>query len=227
MPTEYSPIIVHENGDESHESWIKIGANRISSSPGAWLFDSDIPHQHFIRVTIERCVRKRDLNRDWLFNKETLIKVDMSQAQWGAFVSSFGRGGGVPATLNFLQGVGLVPQAPPESRLNESHREVKEAGKKALSQVQAAYEAVQTAFDENKGKKAMREALRNLSVTLGNAPANMEFAAKSLTEHVENVVTKARADIEGTVIDAIQHGELDANYLSQLQLGPAQSDVTS
>jgi hypothetical protein len=36
----------------------------------------------------------------------------------------------------------------------------------------------------------------------------MEFAAKSLTEHAENVVTKARADIEGIVLAAIDRGEL-------------------
>lgn len=211
MPPSQSSIRVDERGDETHESWLLIRANRVSSHPGAWLFDSDIPHQHYISVTVTRCKRRRELNRDWLFNSETLLEMSMSQSQWGAFVSSFGQGTGVPATLGRLVGVGDVPGAPPESRLNESHREVKEAGDRALKQVKDDYAAVMDAF-ENGGKRALRAALSSLGSTIGNAPSNMEFAAKSLTEHVENVVTKARADIEGMVVEAVQRGELSSDF---------------
>lgn len=225
---EIEPIGEARDGGETHPSWLLVRANRVSSSPpGQILFDSDIPHQHFIRVTIVSATRRRGLNRDWLTSEKVLMEFDLSQAQWGAFVSSFGDGTGVPATLSWANPshipAGDVPSFPFESRLNASHKEVREAGTTALAGVQEAHAAVQEAFDNNLGKKVMRERLRALQIQLNNAPANMEFAAESLTEHVENVVTKARADIEGM----IQQGGmspaeiLEAESLREIESGDA------
>jgi hypothetical protein len=206
--TEITEIVFNERGDETHESWLLISAGNISSSmPGKHLFDSEIAHAHFVNVRIYRCSRRRELNRDYKYQTNLLLEMSMSAAQWGAFVSSFGRGSGVPATLEFLVGEGTIPEAPVENRLGESQREVKEAGTEALRSVTESYERVMDAF-ENGGKRALREALRDLGIRLENAPKNMEFAAESLTEHVENVTTKARADIEAMVLNAIESGEL-------------------
>lgn len=208
MSRETTEIVIDEYGDESHESWIRVTASKISST-GTRLFDSEITHSRFVRVSVHRCTRKRDLNRDWLHNTKLLCEFDMSEAQWGAFVSSFGDGGGVPATLTWLNG--HVPSAPFESRLDESHREVREAADRSLEEIQAAYNDLVIAFNENHGKKAVRERIASLGARIGHAPSNMEFAAKSLTEHVENVVTKAKADIEGMVLEAESQAALAAS----------------
>jgi hypothetical protein len=210
-------IRIDEHGDETHESWLLITTSHVSSTPGARLFDSEIPHQHYIVVTVKRCTRKRDLSRDWLYPTKVILEMSMSQAQWGAFVSSFGQGGGVPATLNYLLSE-RVPSAPPESRLHQSHQEVKDAGTRALAHVQDSFDAFVSAF-ETQGKKAQRAALSSLESALANAPLNMEFAASSLTEHVENVVTKAQADIDGMVAAAMERGELVQPSQFQLTQG--------
>lgn len=204
MPIEYTDIIVHEDGTEEHESWLMIRANNISSTPGAVLFDSEIQHQHYIYVSISRCTRKRGLNRDWKHATKLLLEMSMSQAQWGAFVSSFGNGSGVPATLTFLSGQGMVPQAPRESYFDKSHQEVKDAGTKALEEIRRAANDLSGAFVGGATKKVLKEKIFHLNAMIQNGPANMEFAAKSLTEHVENVVTKARADIESMAATAAQ-----------------------
>lgn len=209
MPLTFSEIVVDEKGDEKHESWLLIRANKVSSS-GTYLFDSEIKHRHFVTVTVTRCRRRRDLKRDWLSSREILLEMSMSQAQWGAFVSSFGDGSGVPATLTFLTGVGHVPQAPFESRLAESHAEVRTTADEAIKEVQEAFEAYE-AHKTVGNRNTLKYAIQNL-------PANMEFAAKSLTEHTENVVTKARADIEGMVLEAIERGELPEGS-EPLQIG--------
>lgn len=211
-------IRINERGDEAHESWLLVRANTVSQTPGAHLFDSEIPHSRYIVVTVTRCTRKRQLNHDYHYNGKVLLEMSMSQAQWGAFVSSFGQGTGVPATLMFLTGVGEVPQAPAESRFDVSHREVRESGERALAHVTEHYQRVMEAF-ENGRKPALRESLRGLGIALGNAPANMEFAASSLTEHVENVVTKARSDIEGMALAAMEQGALTGPDLFQLEGG--------
>lgn len=200
-----TPIRIDERGDETHESWLMIRANHITSFPGARLFDSEIAHPHLVRVTIARCTRKRDLNRDWLHSTECLLEMDMSEAQWGAFVSSFGSAG-VPATLAFFDGERVSGVADLDSRLARSHEEVRAAASRATEQVRAAQAAVDEAFERGAGKREMRELLRTLRIVTGNLPSNMEFAAKSMTEHVENVVTKARSDIEGMVVRAAAEG---------------------
>jgi hypothetical protein len=202
MRRDLTSITVAEDGTETHESWIRLVASKPSSTPGARLFDSEIPHQHYISVRVERCERKRDLHRDWMHNTKVLMEFAMSHAQWGAFVSSFGDGGGVPATLTFLTGVGIVPQAAPtESRIAASAREVKDAAGIALADIQKAYEDLAVAFNGGAGKRDMRERVNRLGTVIGHAPGNMKFAADSLSEHVENVVTKARRDIEAMAED--------------------------
>lgn len=219
MPTPTpTSIRIDESGTESHESWLLIRANHVSSMPGARLFDSEIAHQRYIQVSVARCTRKRSLNRDWLHDTKVLIQIDMSEAQWGAFVSSFGSSG-VPATLSWFDGAQVPGVAEQDSRLGKSHEEVRGAAEKATAKVVAAQQAVNEAFERNAGKKEMRDLLRALSHATGNLPSNMEFAAKSLTEHVENVVTKARSDLEGMVIRAAQNGvELEAGSLPQLEI---------
>lgn len=210
-------IRIDEHGDETHESWLLIRANRCTGG-GSHLFDSEIRHQSYITVTVSRCSRKRDLNHDWLMDTKLLIEINMSEAQWGAFVSSFGHGTGVPATLDWFDGA-RVPRAPHTPRLEESHKEVRNAGAHALEKIRKAQEAVQEAFDQNLGKKVLRERLHHLQCMVNNGPGTMEFAATSLTEHVENVVTKARADIEGMVLGAQARGaSLNAGDLPLLEI---------
>jgi hypothetical protein len=59
--------------------------------------------------------------------------------------------------------------------------------------------------------------LRTLEAVIANMPANITFAAKSLSEHAENVVQRARADIEAMVVTKAQ----------QLGLEPADLGLTS
>lgn len=182
---------------ETHESWLQIRANTVSSNPGASLFDSEIKHQRYVIVEICYANRRREFHRDWIMDEKPILTVAMSMAQWGAFVSSFGTSG-VPATLQRLGGE-LIEEPPYEPRMAQSTAEVKEATTKAIEDVQQAFAKVEEIFENGGGKKAMREAIFSLKCQIRNAPGNMQFAAKSLDEHVENTITKARADIEGMV----------------------------
>lgn len=214
MRREVVEIRLNERGGEQHDSWVLIRANRWQvigggAEGGARLFGSEITHQHIVTVEITRCSRSRDRHHDYLVNEEILMQIEMSMAQWGAFVSSFGDGTGVPATLRFLTGVGHVPEAPFESRLAESHREVREAADESLQKIMAARDDFEEAFERGDGRRALREKLRTLHYAIENAPSNMEFAAETLTKHAENVVAKARSDVEAMVLSAMERGVLE------------------
>lgn len=219
LPTE---IRIDERGDETHESWILVGASKVSGS--THLFDSELEHRHFVSVRISRCVRKRDLHRDWLFAKDQIVEFDMSMAQWGAFVSSFGDGSGVPATLTWLSNHEAddprVPAAPHAPRLKVSADEVQASAEEALDKMQTATDALVEAFERNAGRKEMRSLIEDVSHHVRQAPGNMRFASDSLTKHVENVVTKAKADIEAAVQQAARQGmEIDPGVTFEIGAG--------
>ncbi len=219
MTREITDITIDEDGTESHESWLALVLNKVSAQPGQRLFDSEITHNRYVSVSVCRCTRTRDLNHDWKHAEQTLMKFAMSHAQWGVFVSSFGEGSGVPATL-FRDQSGPVAQAPYESRLGESVREVRTAGDRSLAAISESYEELEAAFERGAGKREMREKIRVLKSRIENGPANMKFAAESLTTHVENVVTKARADIEAMAVQATERGlTLEASALPLLDAG--------
>ena len=175
---------------ETHPAFGMIGAYRTSiSPPGAVLFDSDVQHQHTVVVRIQHAERARDLHHDWIHGRKEIIEIEMSEAQWASFVSSMNTAG-VPCTLRNIQGED-IERLDYKPRLEESMKETREAAHRAAEQVAEAFAAY-------KEKKTVAN-LRHLEAMIANMPANVEFAAKSLSEHAENVVQRARADIEAMV----------------------------
>jgi hypothetical protein len=60
--------------------------------------------------------------------------------------------------------------------------------------------------------------MRHLKAMIDNAPSNMEYAAVSLSEHAENVVQKARHDIEAMVVNKAQQLGIDPAELTMPEL---------
>ena len=219
MTREIATPTIDEHEDEVHPAFGMIGASRGSTSrPGATLFDSDIQHAHTVTIRLATGSRKRDLNHDWIHRKEEFVEVEMSEAQWASFVSSMNSGTGVPCTIRRRERDWDIPGLPYEPRLAESMEEVRAAGDKALAEIRAAFEVAQ--------EKPTKANMRTLQAMIENATPNMEFAARSLSEHAENVVQKSRADLEAMVsAKAQQLGLTAADLGGALQIGPgAQED---
>ena len=105
----------HEEREESHPAYAMIGASRWTGGKSVF-HGSDFRHSSGISVTICRAVQVRSLSRDWHHAREELIRVDMSESQWAAFISTLNVGDGVPCTLRRIQGeqMPLIPL--PEDR---------------------------------------------------------------------------------------------------------------
>jgi hypothetical protein len=208
---EPTPPTTDENGYEHHPAWGLIGAHR-SSGGSAVLFDSDIKHRNTVTVRLYDAKRQRNLNRDWIGTdgRAPFVEVEMSEAQWASFVSSMNTSDGVPCTIRKREDDWDVPGVEYAPRLQESMEETRTAADEAFKAVFEAFEA----YEEKKNAAN----LRNLKYAILNAPSNIEFAGKSLVEHAENVVQKARADIEAMVVSkavqiGLDPGELDARML--------------
>lgn len=197
-PRKVVPPTTNDHGDDTHPAFAMIAASRMSSTPGQILFDSDIRHGHTVRITVTEATRKRDLNRDWVHGGvRPVVEVEMSEAQWASFVSSMNTSG-VPCTLRARETDWDIPGLPYDPRLARTMDEVNTAAGRTFGKIEEAM-AAYDALDSKASAKEKREALNRLRAAIGNATANVDFAARSLTEHAENVVQRARADIEAMV----------------------------
>lgn len=198
---------------ETHPAFGMIGAYRTQGTPTT-VFDSDIQHQHTVVVKIEHAERMRDLHRDWIHPRKQIIEIQMSEAQWASFVSSM-NSSGVPCTLLWTEKDGQLPRLEYAPRLEQSMAETRRAADDAFAEIKEALAAAE--------EKPTKANLRNLRIKVENAGPNVEFAGKSLSEHAENVVTKARADIEAMVTDHATRLGLESSPTLALPVGDEES----
>lgn len=211
----------NEHGDDVHPAFGLIGASRVSTSaPGATLFDSDIRHNHTVIVRLYTASRNRNLSHDWMHpagSRAPFVEVEMSEAQWASFVSSMNTGHGVPCTIRRRED-GEQPGLPYEPRLAQSMDEVREAADRMLEGIRKAFAAVEA--------KPTKANIRTLHFAIQNATPNVTFAAQSLNEHAENVVQRARADIEAMVLSKATQLGLDPSAMGvpQLEAGTGEEE---
>lgn len=207
---------------EDHPAFGMIGAYRTSiSPPGSSLFDSDVRHQHTVVVKLSHAARSRDLHRDWIHGREEIVEIEMSEAQWASFVSSINTSG-VPCTLRRLQGE-QIEQLPFAPRLEASMRETREAAHRAFDAIVEALDAYEATL---KGPaQPRRDALGTLRAKIKNAMPNVDFAGKSLAEHAENVVQKARADVEAMIAAHAAQLGIEAPEASHLAIDSGKEEA--
>lgn len=215
-PEAQDPTLT-DDGWQEHPAFGMIAAHRISAQPGAVLFDSDIRHNYFIRVTISTATRKRDLNRDWLHGDRQLIEVEMSEAQWASFVSAMNTSG-VPCTLARTED-GDRPGLTYAPRLAESIQEVHNAAEDAFAEIREAFAAYEASI-AGASAADRRKALHTLGAKISNATPNVDYAGKALSEHAENIVQRSRADIEAMVLS--HGGQLGIDVAPLLALETAE-----
>lgn len=184
-------------GQEVHPAFGLISVHRVTSTPGDILFDSDVRHSRVIRLRIHRARRSRDLSHDHVSEAQSLIEVDMSEAQFASCVSSMNTMG-VPCTLRRVGDDYNVPGLEYAPRLKQTMDEVHEAASAAFAQIEQAM-AELDGLDAKAGVKARREAMDTLRSRIRNAVPNVDWAGQQLAEQAEAVVQRARADVEAMV----------------------------
>lgn len=188
-----------DHGYDTHPAYGSISASRVSTNPPKTLFDSEIRHTHYVTLRINRASIKRDLNHNWIHPDITpLIEVAMSEAQWASFISSMNTSGS-SCTITSTGTEHNVPGLEFRPVLAQSLAEVRGAAQEAFQEIERASEEYAQVLATGTAKEK-REALRDLQRAIAHGPANMKFAAESLNEHAENVVQKARADVEAMVV---------------------------
>ena len=195
MRGENVEVTIAEDGRERHPAFGMVDLHRVQvmggNFQGASLFDSEVTHHEVMVLSVKPAARKRDLHRDWISEDgPDLIEIRMSMTQWAQLISSPNTPG-VPCTISDTETRRRIPSPPFEPRMALQTEETVSAAERALDEIWEAFRAV-----EAKPTEGNINTLRN---RLENAPKNVKFATDQLTKHTEDVVNKARADIEAYV----------------------------
>jgi hypothetical protein len=215
MPKQYEDYTTDADGDERHPAFGTISLYRVSSNPGAVLFQSDVRHPEYMVIEVNEATRKRDLSHDWVHPERMVAQVSLSMAQFASFVASTGQGSGVPCTIEFTgtgtQEPGGRPGLVPAPRFSVTHDEVRAAADKAFEEIKAANAALQEAMTAKPPVPAVerKRLLSNLNAAIANATANVDYTARQLDAHAETVVAQARTDIETMIVQMARQAGIE------------------
>ncbi len=205
----------------THPAYAQIRASRVNGMVD--LYGSDFTHHQFITVSICRSSVDRDLSNDWVHPGEELIEVQMSEAQWAAFVSSLNVGGGVRCTLNHFNGES-VPQLPrPKPRQDQFSKEMKQTFADAARDLRDLKQTI-----ENMGlpKGKTNTILDALSKVGASFTSSAPFVADQFGEHMEDVMEGIKTEAHGYMTNLLMRAGLDA-IATQLPLALENKDVPS
>ena len=188
----------------NHPAFGQISVSRVQGH--AHLYGSDFTHRNTVRVTICESELSRHLNNDWPFARREIIEVEMSEAQWATFVSSFNHGSGVQCTILHRDGK-TVPGFPLRDESSEFGKEMSEQSKDALDALKRAAAAVANAKMSKKDSEAILEGISKAAQEIG---VNTDFVAECFDRHMEDRIQKAKVEVNAYLTGAVQRAGLEA-----------------
>lgn len=187
---------------ERHPAYGLIEAHRWTGG-SAFLYGSDFRHESGVSIAIKRSELCRGLSRDYAAERDVLIEVHLSEAQWATFVSTLNSGIGTQCTLRWLPDEDL----PGIERVTERKKQFAEEMGEHLGRLKEI--AARLKAMEESGKFSKRE-IRDVRISLENFEPNVGFVAEQFREHVEEVTEHAKIEVSAYVAGAIQKAGLAA-----------------
>jgi len=182
-----------------HPAYGMVGMYTVTG--GGALHASDINHQQRIRIVIKRGRHERDLSTDWYYSfGRSLVEIEMSHAQFAEFITSTGKGDGVPCTISEVAGEMTPGIEPVESKVEMLRREVEAAATKRMAAIHTDIKRLGELIESGKiGKNDLRAIHRNLAQQAEGLPNHMGFIVEMGQEAMERLVTHAKIEIEATI----------------------------
>ena len=176
----------------THPAYGQIRASRVSGNTN--LYDSEFKHQHYITVAISRSEHRRNLSNNWLFGREELIEVAMSEAQWVSFISTMNIGSGTACTIERVQGERMPSLPNPAQDTKKFKQEMLKDFKEAEQNHKKMVAMIEDLPISTKKKEEM---LRQATMAYDRIQGSLGFVADQFGEHMENTTNKAKAEVEG------------------------------
>lgn len=197
MENEYKVEETKFGTKTSHPSYGTLLFNRAYGGKTP-LFGSSIEHSNVITMELRHAEIERGLNRDWVYGKTPIAKIEMSYSQFAEAITSFGQGTGIPVTIRYTEKDGRIPECDFVSKREQFTDEFKGKTKDAMNESQQLIQDVTDLFSQKKAltkedKKAVISKLRKLSMDIG---CNLDFIADQFNEQMDKTVMEAKGEIE-------------------------------
>ncbi len=191
----------------AHPAYGVVTLSQVRSSQGERMFGSDLPHDHFVRIDICHATLRRKAGSETPMsdNRPAICSIEMSYAQFVAFVMSGGDGGGTPCSVRYIQGEEVPGIACVQDKGEALRAEVQDSAYRAVSESMRQLEAWMAMVDAGRmGKKEMREKVRGAMISLGNLPSNLGYSIEVGQQAIDQGVHDAKIDIEAFMSTAAQ-----------------------
>lgn len=205
----------------SHPAYSQISASRVSG--GTYLYGTEFHHQHYITVAIRKSQLHRGLSHDWHHAREELIEIAMSESQWATFVSSMNVGKGVPCTIQHVMGTPAPGLPPPEDLSEKFSNEMLKTLDSAVSDMDAL---LVDAANLGLSKAKLSDLERKIKNIRMQVTSNTPYVAKKFGEHMEDVVSQAKSEVNAYALQSGVGNSLGSNAAPVISL-PGSTQITT
>lgn len=190
--------------EERHPAYGQLSFSRGTGGHSN-LYGSSVRNQHTITLRIATSVKHTSPYHESYFDREPLIEVVMSHAQFAEAITSFNMGGGVPVTLKYVRGQ-YMPLCGEVSKSQRANDDLKEKLGEFADKITAGSEKIEAILDKkgaiNKGE---RKTISNVYKSwIGDLKHNLPFLHECMTESYEKTIANAKSEIEAFYIHGLQ-----------------------
>jgi len=176
--------------EEKHESYGIIDVSRFNSNSSEF-FGSDLIQSGGVSITISGAKKETDLNSEWYFSQDEIIRVELSHNQFVDAITSGMNTSGVPCTIKHIKG-NMIPQishAADKKERFSGHME--DTHKEYFKRI----DDIIILLEGNIGKKKQSEIKFELEVLKSHIKGNTNFVMTCFNEEMEKTVTEAKHSI--------------------------------
>jgi len=207
---------------QEHPSYGRVTITHPSGG-NVEMFGSDIVHNERVALRIDYAYEEvsngipeyRSLGSS---RGGRVVEIEMTAFQWAGLVASHS-GNGVPCTLRYVtpNGSGNLPLIESQNTSEEqATREVKANLEEMMERHNEGLEVLRELVGKGKAtKKELQAALEKFNYIHAKLPDVTSYALHTFTEHAENVVAKANAEVEANINSIIQRTGIKALGMRQ------------
>jgi hypothetical protein len=189
---------------EKHDSWGMVGIYHQHHG-GRELFGSDVINHNTICLKIKTAQCSRELGRDWIMGDKTLVEISLSANQFADLLTNANMGDGVPCTIEYTIGKGMIEYKPQRPKLEIIEEEREELAEKTVSDLESSITMVKELIDKKKlSKSAGEELLSKISGAYSSlVGGSKEFFKKQAKQEINDMVVEAKRQVQSYVDNKI------------------------
>lgn len=189
--------------EEEYHHHPSFGQIQFSRSNGtADFYGSELTQDHYISMELHHSEIRRELSKDWYFNRGLISRIRMTSSQFAEMITSLNNGNGVCCTVEYINGEKIDPLPKQESRKEFVHRKFEDRMKLFADTIRENQKkAKELVKKKTLSKDDMHQLQMHIEWLTAEVERNIPFFAKCFQETMDEVVIEAKAEVE----NAIQH----------------------